>query len=73
MLDGNFPVYSAKPVMPVVGVYQLTVEIFKTVSIFLLHASHLRDVKFVKGFKRSLLDAVRCFTAFHNDEGKAGI
>jgi hypothetical protein len=41
-----------------VVVYQLAAEIFKTLSIFQLPASHIRDVKFMKGFKRCLLDAV---------------
>jgi len=41
-----------------VGVYQLRGEIFKTVSIFQLPALHVRDIKFMIGFKRCLLDAV---------------
>ena len=58
MLEENFPAYSARPGMTGVGVYQLTGEIFKTVSIFQLPASHVRDDTFMKGFKRCLSGAV---------------
>ena len=58
MLDANFPACSAKPVMAGVGVYRLTADIFKALSIFYLLVTHEREVKFVKDFKRSLLRAV---------------
>jgi len=58
VLDWNFPAYSVKPGIAGFGVHWVTAEIFKSLSIFQLSGTHIREVKFMKGFKRSLLHAV---------------